>query len=172
LPDNGGHLSSPSIAEGSTPIAETSPGRPDTADVPISSLRNTRRRAPRRRLRQGLFVLLPILLIGGSYWYIIGGEVMSTDDAYAEADKVGLSTDVPGIVNAIEVTENQHVEADQVLYCLDDAPFRFALGRPTAQVGSVENALNRYGASKLPERSGEARLSDAAACRDRRQPQR
>ena len=142
MPDDGGHVSSPSVAKGSPPIAETSPRRLDTADVPISAPRDTRRRAPRRRLRPGLFVLLPILLIGGGYRYIIGGEVMSTDDAYAEADKVGISTDVPGIVNAIEVTENQHVEADQVLYRLDDAPFRFALGRATAQVGSVENALN------------------------------
>jgi MFS transporter, DHA2 family, multidrug resistance protein len=33
-----------------------------------------------------MFMLLPILLVAGGYWYITGGHVMSTDDAYVEAD--------------------------------------------------------------------------------------
>jgi membrane fusion protein (multidrug efflux system) len=103
-------------------------------------------------------VLLPILLIAGGYWYITGGQVMSTDDAYAEADKVGISTDVSGIVKDIDVTENQHVEAGQVLYRLDDAPFRFALGRATAQVGSVKDALN---ALKANYREMQAQIQQA-----------
>src|SRR5260221_11782806 len=67
---------------------------------------------------------------------------MSTDDAYVEADKVGISTDVSGIVQAIDVTENQRVETAQVLYRLDDLPFRLALQRAEAQVGIVRNDLN------------------------------
>ena len=158
MPDDGGHVSSPSIAEGSTPIAEAALGHPDTADEPISVLRATRRHTPRRRLRPGLFVLLPILLIGAGYWYVSGGQVMSTDDAYAEADKVGISTDVSGIVKDIDVMENQHVEAGEVLYRLDDVPFRFAFGRATAQVGSVENALN---ALKANYRDMQAQIQQA-----------
>jgi membrane fusion protein, multidrug efflux system len=68
--------------------------------------------------------------------------VMSTDDAYIEADKVGVSTDVSGIVQEIDVTENQHVEAGQALYRLDDLPFRLALQRAEAQVGIVRDELN------------------------------
>src|SRR5260221_1684846 len=67
---------------------------------------------------------------------------MSTDDAYVEADKVGISTDVSGIVQEIDVTENQHVETGQVLYRLDDLPFRLALQRTEAQVGIVRNDLS------------------------------
>jgi multidrug resistance efflux pump len=103
-------------------------------------------------------VLLPILLIAGVYWYITGGQVMSTDDAYAETDKVGVSTDVSGIVNDVDVTENQHVEAGQVLYRLDDAPCRLALGRATAQVGSVTDALN---ALKANYRDVQAQIQQA-----------
>jgi membrane fusion protein (multidrug efflux system) len=158
MPDDGRHVTSPSVAGGSTTIAEASQEHPDTEDVPISVLRNTRRRTPRLRLRLGLFVLLPILLIAGGYWYIAGGQVMSTDDAYAEADKVGISTDVSGMVKDIDVTENQHVEAGQVLYRLDDAPFRFALGRATAQVGSVTDALN---ALKANYRDMQAQIQQA-----------
>jgi len=68
--------------------------------------------------------------------------MMSTDDAYVEADKVGVSTDVSGIVKEVDVTENQRVEAGQVLYRLDDLPFQLALRRAEAQVGIVRNDLN------------------------------
>ena len=58
-----------------------------------------------------LFALLPLALIAGGYWYVTGGQVMSTDDAYVEAEKVGISTDVSGIVKEVDVIDNQHVAA-------------------------------------------------------------
>jgi membrane fusion protein, multidrug efflux system len=73
--------------------------------------------------RRIAFALLPIALIAGAYWYVTGGQIMSTDDAYVEADKVGISTDVSGIVQDVNVTENQHVQAGQVLYGLDAHQF-------------------------------------------------
>src|SRR5882672_10967509 len=103
---------------------------------------------PRRRwLRRALFALLPLALIGGGYWYVTGGRVMSTDNAYVEADKVGISTDVSGIVTQIDVGNNQQVKADQVLFRLDDLPFRLARERADAQVGIVRNDLNALKAS-------------------------
>ena len=100
-------------------------------------------RSPRRRsVRWALFALLPLALIAGAYWYVTGGQVMSTDNAYVAADQVGISTDVSGIVQTIAVTENQHVETGQVLYRLDDLPFRLALLRADAQIGIVRNDLN------------------------------
>jgi membrane fusion protein (multidrug efflux system) len=106
--------------------------------VPTKTPRSLRQ----RWTRWALFALLPLALIAGSYWYVAGGQVMSTDDAYVEADKVGVSTDVSGIVKEVDVTENQHVDAGQVLYRLDDLPFRYALDRAEAQVGIVRNDLN------------------------------
>src|SRR5258707_4462913 len=98
---------------------------------------------PRRRwVRWALFALLPLALVAGGYWYVTGGRVQSTDDAYVEADKVGISTDVSGIIKEIDVGNNQHVEGGQVLFRLDDLPFRFALERDEAQVGIVRNDLN------------------------------
>src|SRR5580700_2614870 len=99
--------------------------------------------AAKKSLRRPLmFALLPLALIVGAYWYITGGQVVSMDDAYVEADKVGVSTDVPGIVAEVGVTENQHVEAGQILYRLDDLQFRFALARAEAQIGTVRDGLN------------------------------
>jgi membrane fusion protein (multidrug efflux system) len=96
----------------------------------------------RRWLRPAFFLLLPLALIAGAYAYVTGGQVMSTDDAYVEADKVGVSTDVSGIVKQVAVTENQHVEAGQILYRLDDLQFRLALERAEAQVGMVRDKLD------------------------------
>jgi membrane fusion protein (multidrug efflux system) len=89
-----------------------------------------------------MFALLPLALVVGAYWYISGGQVISMDDAYVEADKVGVSTDVAGIVKDVGVTENQHVDAHQILYRLDNLQFRLALDRADAQIGTVREALN------------------------------
>jgi membrane fusion protein (multidrug efflux system) len=114
---------------------------------------------PRRRwVRWVLFALLPLALIAGGYWYVTGGRVMSTDDAYVEADKVGISTDVSGIVKEVDVSNNQHVDNGQVLFRLDDLPFRLALERAEAQVGIVRNDLN---ALKANYRDMQAQIKQA-----------
>jgi membrane fusion protein (multidrug efflux system) len=107
-------------------------------------------KARRRRLsRWGLFALLPVILLAGAYWYVTGGEVMSTDDAYVNADKVGLSTDVSGIVKEVDVSENQHVTAGQVLYRLDPRQFQIALDNAKANLAqtklTIESMKKDYG---------------------------
>jgi membrane fusion protein, multidrug efflux system len=108
-----------------------------------SSEPEKQRQSPRQRwLRWSLFALLPLGLILGGYWYVTGGRVMSTDNAYVEADKVGITTDISGIVKEIDVKNNQHVEVGQVLFRFDDLPFRLALECAAAQIGNVANDLN------------------------------
>jgi membrane fusion protein (multidrug efflux system) len=116
---------------------------PETPAPPKKTFKNDRRSWARR----ALFLLLPVALIGGAYWYVTGGQVVSMDDANVEADKVGVSTDVSGIVQEVDVTENEHVEAGRVLYRLDDLEFRLALERAEAQLGTARNDLNALKAS-------------------------
>src|SRR6202035_1961745 len=111
--------------------AEAPAPRPDVAqeqaNAPANRPSRKGLRPPRGPwVREALFLLLPIVFILGGYWYVTGGRMMSTDDAYVEADKVGISTDVSGIVKEVDVTENQHVQAGQILYRLDDLPFQLA----------------------------------------------
>jgi len=104
-------------------------------------------RPPRNRKRTVLFALLPIALVAGGYAYVRGGQVMSTDNAYVQADIVGISTDVAGMVSEIDVRDNQPVKAGDTLFKLDDKPFRFALERADAQIGVVRNDLEGLKAS-------------------------
>jgi membrane fusion protein (multidrug efflux system) len=131
---------------------------PQRPAEPTSKSDEPARPARRRGMRRVLFALLPLALIAGGYVYVTGGQVMSTDDAYVEADKVGVSTDVSGIVKAVDVTENQHVTAGQVLYRLDDEQFRYALDRAEAQVGTVRDDIN---ALKANYRDMQAQIKQA-----------
>src|SRR5467141_3464689 len=97
---------------------------------------------PKKSLRRPLlFALLPLALIVGGYFYVTGGAVMSTDNAYVQADMVGLSIDVSGIVREVSVHDNQKVAKGDVLFKLDDLQFRLALERAEAQIGNTRNDL-------------------------------
>jgi len=148
----------PDPAESPTARRKAPRRPPETAPRAPSALAERPRPSRRPWLRWALFLLLPLVLLAGGFWYVTGGQVMSTDDAYVEADKVGVSTDVSGIVKEIDVTENQHVEAGRVLYRLDDLQFRLALERAKAQVGMVADALN---ALKANYRDMQAQIQQA-----------
>jgi len=122
----------------------------------IASLARQRASSP----RQFLFALLPIALIVFAYLYITGGSVMSTDNAYVQADTVNVSTDVSGIVSEIDVKDNQKVAVGDVLFRLDDKAFRFALDKANAQVETTRNDLL---AAQANYRNMQAQIAQAEA---------
>ncbi|MBV9832851.1 MAG: HlyD family secretion protein [Alphaproteobacteria bacterium] len=93
------------------------------------------------KIRRVLFGLLPIAILVAGYFYVTGGTVMSTNNAYVQADMANISTDVAGIVGQVLVRDNQQVAAGDVLFKLDDTPFRLALSRAEAAIGTVRNDL-------------------------------
>jgi membrane fusion protein, multidrug efflux system len=103
-------------------------------------------KSPRWR-RHTLFALLPIALLVSAYVYVTGGGTMSTDNAYVQADTVGISTDVSGVVKVVDVTENERVTTNQVLYQLDRLPFQLAASRARALIDIVRNNLRALQAS-------------------------
>jgi membrane fusion protein, multidrug efflux system len=114
---------------------EEKPPAPDTQrDAPRESLR-------RPWVRRMLLLLLPLALIAGSAWYVVGGRVMYTDDAYVNANQVGISTDVAGTVAEVDVHDNQEVAAGQVLYRLDALQFAIALANAQANRAQVALTL-------------------------------
>src|SRR5436305_1114341 len=124
------------------PAVRPEPSARETAPEPIGRPQPKAAapaKAKRRWLRPVLFAALPLALAVGGYEYVTGGRYMSTENAYVQADMVGVSTDVSGIVKEIDVRENQKVAVGDVLFRLDDQPFRLALERADAQLGIVRN---------------------------------
>ncbi|HEX4411730.1 MAG TPA: HlyD family secretion protein [Xanthobacteraceae bacterium] len=95
------------------------------------------KRLNRRTTRLVLFGLLPIALIAAGYFYVTGGKIMSTDDAYVDAEKVGIATDIAGIVQEVDVKDNDHVATGQVLYRLDPRQFQIALDNAKANLAQT-----------------------------------
>jgi membrane fusion protein, multidrug efflux system len=91
-----------------------------------------------RWLRLALMFALPVVVvIAGTGWYLTSGRYVSTDDAYVQADTVAVSSDVAGRVVGVDVKDNQHVTAGQVLIRLDQRPFRTAVEQAKAQLASA-----------------------------------
>jgi membrane fusion protein (multidrug efflux system) len=73
--------------------------------------------------------------------YLTGGRYVSTDDAYVQAAKLMVTTDVSGMVKEIDVKEGQYVKTGQVLFRLDPLPFQIALNNAKAQLGQVDQTI-------------------------------
>jgi len=95
-----------------------------------------------KTLRRLLLALGPIVVLaGGLVAYTAGGRYVSTDNAYVHAGKLTVATDVSGIVANVAVKESQKVDKGQVLFTLDQEPFRIALAGAEANLGIVRNQL-------------------------------
>jgi membrane fusion protein, multidrug efflux system len=102
--------------------------------------KQTRRRGS---LRAVLLIAGPVLVLAGVlYFYLAGGRFASTDDAYVKADIVSIATDVSGIVTKVDVHNDQHVKVGDVLFRLDDEPYRIALEGARAQLGATGNQID------------------------------
>ncbi|MGH8217344.1 MAG: HlyD family secretion protein [Steroidobacteraceae bacterium] len=123
--------------------------------------RGTSGREPRplrERLRLPLMVGVPLLAAGvGLYFYLTSGRYQSTDDAYVQAAQVSISANVSGRVSGVDVHDNQRVTRGELLFRLDERPFRIA----------VEDARAKLASSRLAIESREAtyrqRQADLAA---------
>ncbi|HTH97252.1 MAG TPA: HlyD family secretion protein [Stellaceae bacterium] len=93
-----------------------------------------------RRRRLFLMVVIPaVAAIAGFAWYITGGRWVSTDDAYVQANKYSVSTDVSGTVATVNVHDNEAVKAGQLLFTLESRTFHINLMRDQAELGTARN---------------------------------
>ena len=138
--------------------AEPPPAAVDVASAPLRTKVPPKRGGGRWK-RPLLFAALPVALLVGGYAYVTGGGTVSIDDAYVDRDKVGVSTDVAGTVTELAVSENQRVAPGQVLFRLDDLPYRLALARAEGRLGVVRDEV---GATQATYRDIQAQVQQAA----------
>ena len=104
---------------------------------------------PRATRRIGRFVLRMVLLVAaplaavaiGVYLYAESGRYVTTENAYVKANVVAISADVSGRVEWVGVEDNTLVREGQVLFRLDQQPFRIALHRTEAELDLVRTEV-------------------------------
>ena len=102
-----------------------------------------RRQPSRQSVRAVLMLLGPLLVaVVGAWLYATGGRYVTVDNAYIRADKVSISAEVSGRVAEVAVAENQAVKAGQLLFRLDDEPFRIAYAKAEARLRGTRDSID------------------------------
>jgi len=125
---------------------------------PATSAPAKRKGGRRRLVRWALLAGGPLLLMVGIGWFwLTGGRYVSTDNAYVQADTVNVATDVAGLVEKVEVQDNERVKTGQELFRIDDSTYRTALDRAEADLGTSRASLEALKASYAQMQAGLAK---------------
>jgi len=94
---------------------------------------------PRRFARLALLGSVPLLLaVGATAYYIANDHYVSTDNAYVQQDKVSISAEVGGRIIDVAVHENDVVNAGDLLFRIDPAPYRIAIEQADATIAAAQ----------------------------------
>ncbi|HUL82597.1 MAG TPA: HlyD family secretion protein [Gammaproteobacteria bacterium] len=143
----------PRADERPAPAAATSAPQPAVATAaPAASPPDTpsavEPRPRRRTVRAVLLGLGPlVVIVGGVYAYLATGRFVSTDNAYVKADIGVVSAQISGPIVEVAVRENQRVAQGDVLFRIDETPFRVKLDQANAQLGAVYDYVQGIRAS-------------------------
>ena len=96
----------------------------------------------RLALRAVLLVVVPVAAVAvGIYIYAESGRYVTTENAYIKSNVVSISADVSGRVEWVGVDDNNLVRKGQVLFRLDQQPFKIALERAEAELELVRTQV-------------------------------
>jgi membrane fusion protein, multidrug efflux system len=114
-----------------------------------------------QRARLPLLVAGPVVaVVLAAYFYVSGGRHEKTEDAYVMAARTAISANVPGRVVELAVHDNQAVRRGDLLYRLDDTPFRIYVEEAQAQLAAATLQIESLKATYLQ------RQSDLASARE------
>ncbi len=108
-------------------------------ETPIAEVTAPPRSRMARLRRIGLMLLVPLLLVGGAIAYYWATEnIVSTDNAYVQQDKVSVSAQITGEITEVLVRENQQVKAGDLLFRIDPEPIRIAIAQADAAIAAAQ----------------------------------
>jgi membrane fusion protein (multidrug efflux system) len=109
--------------------------------------------------------IILLVLLGGGAWYgydywTDGRFLISTDDAYVQADMAFVSPKISGYIDHVEVVENQKVRAGEPLFVVDDGDYKIAAAQAQAEITTLGKTLERIDAQIV---AAQAALQQAGA---------
>jgi membrane fusion protein, multidrug efflux system len=117
-----------------------------------------------QRARLPLLIAGPVIVLAlAAYFYVSGGRYEKTDDAYVMAARTAISANVPGRVVELAVHDNQTVRRGDLLYRLDDAPFRIYVEEAQAQLATATLQVESLKATYLQRQSDLASAQETLA---------
>ncbi|UXM95528.1 HlyD family secretion protein [Bartonella sp. HY329] len=109
----------------------------------------------------GLILLIGIFL---AFRYVTEWRFqISTDDAYIQGDITAIAPKVSGYIKEVNITANQEVKQNDVLFTLDDGDYRLALDDADAKLVTQARTLERIKAQISAARTS---LDEAEATHD------
>jgi len=89
-----------------------------------------------------LLVVVPLAAVAiGVYIYAESGRYVTTENAYIKSNVITVSADVSGRVEWVGVDDHAPVREGQVLFRLDQRPFKIALERAEAELELVRTQV-------------------------------
>jgi membrane fusion protein, multidrug efflux system len=135
-------------------------------DAPVVS--RPSRRPLRQRLRLPLMLAGPIVvLLAGAWWYLTSGRYVTTDDAYVQAARTMISTDVSGRVIEVAVHDNQQVAKGQLLFRLDPITYRMTVEEDAAMLAAARLQVAALKATYQQKMADEKAAEDTLAYQQR-----
>ena len=90
--------------------------------------------------------LLVVAAVGGLLYWLSVRNYESTDDAFVAARSFSIAPKVGGYITDVPVTDNQHVNAGDLLAKVDDRDYRIAVDQAKAQVAVAEANITNINA--------------------------
>jgi membrane fusion protein (multidrug efflux system) len=122
--------------------------------------------SPALKKRLPLFVAAVVgllLIVGGAVWWINGQRWETTDNAFVQADTTNVAPQLSGRVVEVLVSDNQPVEAGQVLVKLDDADQRAEVAQAEANLQAALAAVGNVDAQAQQEQASIAARAAAVS---------
>lgn len=112
-------------------------------------------------------VVLTAALVGALLYWLEVRHYESTDDAFVAARSFSVASKVGGYVTDVPVTDNQHVNAGDLLAKIDERDYRVAIDQANAQVASakanIANVEAQIDSQREQIKQAQAQLEQAQA---------
>ncbi len=123
-----------------------------TAINPPAAIPAKKATSIRRIIMLGLLVVaVGVAAKYGWEWFQNGRFMLSTDDAYVQADTSVLGAKIPGYVAEVPVADNSNVKAGDIILKLDGADYQFAVDAALAKIESQKAAIAVIGQQKVAQ---------------------